>query len=116
MRNKPTAPPLLDLTPPEYLAYVHKKHGREHLKELLQHTIEKVRPISSENLEKWAEELKSVGLLSVANVLQDVASTAPHEWEFTPPYPADCKSLIAEWKEKMEIKRKNYEANSASAK
>jgi hypothetical protein len=103
-----------DLTLAEGMAFVFHRGGAEGLREVLAHTLNlRGHIVSSELLLEQAEELRTMGLISAAQVIEDVASTTPHEWDLPCPIPPDCILNVKAWHKEMEAKRKEWEQRNS---
>jgi len=99
-----------DITIPELLGCAYRR-GEPVLRDALAKLISLKRwPCSYERLKEFAAELRETGLLDCAGIVDEVAETAPHEWDIKHPYPDDCGSQIKEWKAEMALKKQAWEA------
>jgi hypothetical protein len=100
-----------DMTLPEALAFIYHRSGAAGLREALEGSLTiRSSIISAELLLEQAEELRTMGLISAAQVIEDVASTTPHEWDLPCPIPPDCTLNVKAWHNEMEAKRKKWDA------
>jgi hypothetical protein len=98
----------------EYLAFTHKRHDAERLREALEFTISLKRLAGScENLKRVAAELDETGLIDMAELVNAAAEKAPHEWDCKPHWPHDCASLIGRWHADMAKRKEIWESAQA---
>jgi hypothetical protein len=102
---------VLNAQPAEVFAYIFKYKGPEYLKQQLKE-FATVRSsyVSYEFLSEIANKLRSVDMVSAAEVVESVAADAPHMWLLPTQIPPDCPSLIAERKAELATKRKRWES------
>src|SRR5262245_2342094 len=104
----------LDVTPPEIFGYIHRTYGPEGLR----HTIREIVTARSSRMCQelfmgWAGELRDLGLISVAEIMEAEASTMPHVWQLPCPCPTESVNLVKEWKQDMETKKREWENHIA---
>ena len=79
-----------DITIPELLGCAYRR-GEPVLRDALDKLISLKRwPSSYERLKEFAQELEETGLLDCAKIVNEVAETAPHEWDVKHPYLDDA--------------------------
>jgi hypothetical protein len=89
--------PLGEVSIAEQLAFLPHKHGDEYLKAALDYILEQRSPLGSiESLTSIAQELRAVGLLSAAAIIEKAAESAYHADEITLCY-TDLQSRL--WSE-----------------
>jgi hypothetical protein len=59
-----------------------------------------------------AQELRETGLIDVAQVVDEIADGAPHEWDMEPYWPLDMANRTKQWKAEMEAKKQEWEAKN----
>jgi hypothetical protein len=78
--------PLADISLAEFLAFYFKQHGAEKFREMLVEIGERG---SNWLYRGWnrkiIQELRSVGIVAAADILEEWDENLPHRWELPPP-------------------------------
>jgi hypothetical protein len=103
---------MIDITVPEALAYLNKQGGLQQVEAALDELATQRSSIFSyEVLHEFAQELRTVELIDVAEVLEKRAERTPHVWDLPHRYHPDCTNLIEDWREEMKKRKEAW--NSA---
>ena len=93
------------------IGYIHYTYGPDGLKKLFDELLtQRSSYFCYETIEAAIPELREVGLVTVANDLEDLAQDLPHRWDLRcPELPPHDRT----WRKKMDKLRREWEAKNS---